>query len=60
MTDTDHRRELIENEHGYLCTWCGDEVTSVKEPTHPGERMIGTCDKDGIVYLTLDPDEVSG
>lgn len=48
------------NESGYLCTWCGEEVDQIKEPSYPGENMVGTCEKDGIVYVTLDPEEVNG
>lgn len=41
------------NTHGYVCKWCGEEVESIKEPSHPGERLVGTCDDDGIVYVEL-------
>lgn len=48
------------NDVGYLCTWCGSEVDEIKEPDYPSERMVGTCEDDGIVYVTLDASEVNG
>lgn len=45
---------MIENEWGFVCSWCGDEVDEVKEPDLSAGRPIGICDDDGIVYVEVD------
>ena len=52
-------RSLVDNDAGYLCTQCGDEVEKVQQVRPHDTNLCGTCDEDGIVYVTLDPDEVT-
>lgn len=45
---------MIDNEWGFKCTWCGEEVDEVKEPDLHARNVVGICDEDGIVYVTPD------
>lgn len=42
---------MEQNDIGAVCQWCGEEVETVKKPEYPGERPVGRCDTDGIVYI---------
>lgn len=41
------------NDRGLVCSWCNEEVESVSMPDHPGEKPMGKCEDDGLVYVEL-------
>lgn len=50
---------MKDNDKGLICTWCGDEVESYKQPDPNDRKILGECEKDGIVYVEL-PQQAQG